>query len=62
MRTDTANACEIIDAAIFVGDEFLTEKFRKELREFMISWEKELKVFDEINKEINEEKKEAENG
>ena len=61
MRAYIENACDAIDAAIFVGDAFLDEEHRKGLIKYMERWQRELKSIDTmVNSE--EYKKEMENG
>ena len=48
------DACEEIDAAIFSGDAFMDSDNRKELREYMARWERELKRLDKVDEETLE--------
>jgi len=52
MRDSTDSACDEIDAAIFTGDEFHDATARKELRDYMARWERELKVLEDIDKQV----------
>lgn len=52
MNRFVKNACEEIDAAMFSGDEFLDENSRKELREYMGRWTRELKEWDEMPNDL----------
>ena len=63
MRKYIENACEEIDAAIFVGDAFLEEEHRKGLIEYMERWTRELKRIDTMvnSEEYKKEMKELEN-
>lgn len=49
LRHETAEAADVIDAAVFTGDEFLDPKCRKELREMMARWERGLQEFDKMD-------------
>lgn len=46
LRKSTEQACNVIDAAIFVGDEFLKKASRDRLIAYMTSWVSELKSYD----------------
>lgn len=54
MRSYIDEPCDQIDAAMFSGDAFLDGEHRKELRDYMASWERELKRFDDLEIELAE--------
>jgi hypothetical protein len=49
MDPDLKENCESIDAAMFSGDSFFAPEARKELREYLERWERELKRWDEAD-------------
>lgn len=56
MRADTEDLFDRIDAAVFSGDEFLSDATaRKEFRDYMARWERGLKAHEETAKELENE-------
>lgn len=49
LRHDTAKAADVIDAAVFSGDEFMNPAARKDLRDIMARWERGLQEFDKMD-------------
>lgn len=49
LRTDTEDAIDVIDAAVFSGDEFANPAARKDLRDMMARWERGLQEFDKMD-------------
>ena len=45
---------DFIDSAIFTGDIFDNGQCRAELRDMMARWERELQVFDRLEKEMDD--------
>ena len=52
MRKYLEDQLDAIDASVFSGDAFLDAENRKEFRRLMDRWEKELKLFDKMDAEI----------
>jgi hypothetical protein len=48
LRRETAEAADVIDAAVFIGDEFLQPAARAALRELMGRWERGLREYDNM--------------
>lgn len=59
MRADTEDLFDRIDAAVFSGDEFLSDAARKEFRDYMARWERGLKAHEETAKELEKENEHA---
>lgn len=55
MRDYIYNACEEIDASVFSGDAFYDKEHRKQLREYMARWTRELMAIEESLGEEEEE-------
>lgn len=50
-RSHTENAVDLIDAALFSGDEFTDSAVREELREVMARWGRRLNELESIDRD-----------